>query len=85
MRKEDLPKAGRGANKTGFEYMWSQIKELELVFMKLGEKTKRLKRVKSHLQGYLDELCWRCENRELADKRNTLIEILQLKNWKVYI
>lgn len=45
--------------------MWSLIKELELVFMKLGEKTKRLRRVKSHLQNYLDEMVWRIENRTL--------------------
>jgi hypothetical protein len=57
--------------------MWKQIKELELVFMKLGEKTKRLRRVKSHLQGYLDELCWRCEHRELDKKRDYLVEVLQ--------
>ena len=45
--------------------MWSLIKELELVFMKLGEKTKRLRRVKMHLQSYLDEMVWRIENRTL--------------------
>ena len=65
--------------------MWSQIKELELVFMKLGEKTKRLKRVKSHLQGYLDELCWRCEYRELSEKRQYLIEVLEVSAWQKYI
>lgn len=65
--------------------MWNQIKELELVFMKLGEKTKRLKRVKSHLQGYLDELCWRCENRELDSKRESLISVLGAENWMQHI
>ena len=64
--------------------MWSQIKELELVFMKLGEKTKRLKRVKSHLQGYLDELCWRCEHRELNEKRGYLIDVLSVTSWQAY-
>ena len=34
---------------SGFEYMWSQIKDLEQAFVMLGEKTRRLKRVKSHL------------------------------------
>lgn len=75
----------KGRQKTGFEYMWAQIKELELVFMKLGEKTKRLKRVKSHLQSYLDELCWRCECRELADKREYLVETLNVDSWQHYI
>ena len=53
--------------------------------MKLGEKTKRLKRVKSHLQGYLDELCWRCENRDLHEKRLSLINVLGSDNWSQHI
>ena len=54
---------------SGFEYMWSLIRELELVFMKLREKTKRLRRVKMLLQNYLDEMVWRIENRSLEQKR----------------
>ncbi len=53
MRKRDetLPDGEKPKRNqlSGFEYMWQQIKELELVFMKLGEKTRRLRRVKSHL------------------------------------
>lgn len=35
-----------GMQQSGFEYMWSLIRELELVFSKLREKTKRLRRIK---------------------------------------
>ena len=65
--------------------MWSQIKELELVFLKLGEKTKRLRRVKGHLQGYLDEMVWRIENRTLDQKRKYLVNILSVDQWGKYI
>lgn len=58
-----------GMQQSGFEYMWSLIRELELVFMKLREKTKRLRRVKMLLQNYLDEMVWRIENRSLEQKR----------------
>ena len=45
--KGESKKGSRGGRVlSGFEFMWNEIKELEIVFMKLGEKTKRLKRVK---------------------------------------
>lgn len=65
--------------------MWQQIKELELVFMKLGEKSRRLRRVKSHLQCYLDEMVWRTECRTLDEKRKYLVRILQVKEWAKYV
>jgi len=65
--------------------MWNQIKELELVFMKLGEKTRRLRRVKSHLQCYLDEMVWRIECRTLDEKRKYLLRILNVHAWAKYV
>jgi hypothetical protein len=65
--------------------MWNQIKELELVFMKLGEKTRRLRRVKSHLQCYLDEMVWRIECRTLDEKRKYLLRILNVHSWAKYV
>ena len=65
--------------------MWSLIKELELVFQKLGEKTKRLRRVKMHLQSYLDEMVWRIENRTLDLKRAYLKRILHVEQWMKYL
>jgi hypothetical protein len=88
LKKEAISSGGRGKTRrplTGFEYMWAQIKELELVFMKLGEKTKRLRRVKSHLQCYLDEMVWRIENRTLEQKRSYLINLLQVDQWAKYV
>jgi len=64
MKKKRGP--GKGSSKmSGFEYMWNQIKELELVFLKMGEKTRRLRKIKLTLQGYLDEMVWRIENRKI--------------------
>lgn len=40
LRKDQLNR--NKSSSAGFTFMWKQIKELELVFMKLGEKTKRL-------------------------------------------
>lgn len=62
-----------------------QIKELELVFRKLGEKTRRLKRVKSHLQCYLDEMVWRIECRTLEEKRAYLLRTLNVVAWGKYV
>jgi hypothetical protein len=53
--------------------------------MKLGEKTRRLRRVKSHLQCYLDEMVWRIECRTLEEKRKYLIRILQVSEWAKYV
>lgn len=53
--------------------------------MKLGEKTRRLKRVKSHLQCYLDEMVWRIECRTLDEKRKYLIRILNVTSWCKYV
>lgn len=61
------------------------VKELEIVFMKLGEKARRLKRVKSHLQCYLDEMVWRIECRTLEEKRKYLIKILTVEEWGKYV
>ena len=61
------------------------VKELEIVFMKLGEKARRLRRVKSHLQCYLDEMVWRIECRTLDEKRNYLIKILNVEEWGKYV
>ncbi|CDW71267.1 UNKNOWN [Stylonychia lemnae] len=89
LRKEkgELRKGQRmgGRLLSGFEYMWAQIKELEIVFMKLGEKTRRLKRVKSHLQCYLDEMVWRIECRTLDEKRNYLLKTLNITEWGKYV
>jgi len=65
--------------------MWQEIKELELIFMKMGEKTRRLKKIKTHLQGYLDEMVWRIENRTVETKRQFLIRILGTSNWRKYL
>ena len=70
---------------SGYEYMWNQIRELELVFLKMGERSKRLRKIKGHLQGYLDEMVWRIENRNVEDKRNFLINVLKVENWQKYI
>ena len=81
--KETNPKAipKRRDQVSGFQYMWQQIKELELIFMKMGEKTKRLKKIKTYLQGYLDELVWRIEYRNINQKRNFLVQILTTEAW----
>jgi hypothetical protein len=65
--------------------MWHQIKELELIFIKMGEKTRRLTRIKSYLQGFLDEMVWRVENRNIEDKRKYLISILTTESWRKYV
>ena len=70
---------------TGFELMWQQIKELELIFMKMNEKTRRLKKIKSYLQSFLDEMVWRIENRHLEQRRSSLVEILKTHNWEKYV
>jgi len=51
----------------------------------LGEKTRRLKRVRSHLQSYLDEMVWRIECRTIEEKRKYLIELLSVQNWNDYL
>jgi hypothetical protein len=53
--------------------------------MKMGEKTRRLKKIKSHLQGYLDEMVWRIENRKIDEKRDFLINILNVYSWQKYV
>ena len=53
--------------------------------MKLGEKTRRLRRVKSHLQCYLDEMVWRIECRTLEEKRKYLVRILNVTEWGKYV
>ncbi len=70
---------------SGFEYMWSQIKELEIIFIKMGEKTRRLKKIKIYLQSYLDEMVWRIENRKIEEKWAFLIKYLNVENWNKYI
>ena len=57
--------------------MWQQIRELELVFMKMKEVTQQLTKIKSQLQSYLDELVWRVEHRTLDSKRDYLINIFK--------
>jgi len=52
--------------------------------MKMGEKTRRLKKIRSYLQGFLDEMVWRIENRNIEDKRNYLIRILSTDAWEKY-
>eukprot|EP00347_Sterkiella_histriomuscorum_P012033 403370148 len=84
--KNEQKKGSRGTRVlSGFEYMWSEIKELEIVFMKLGEKTRRLKRVKAHLQCYLDEMVWRTQCRTLDEKRAYLLKTLNFTEWQKYV
>ena len=52
--------------------------------MKMGEKTRRLKKIRSYLQGFLDEMVWRIENRNIEDKREFLIRILNVDAWAKY-
>mmetsp|Transcript_13881 Transcript_13881/g.21637 ORF Transcript_13881/g.21637 Transcript_13881/m.21637 type:complete len:222 (-) Transcript_13881:171-836(-) len=84
-KKRNQGSRARRDELTGFEYMWQEIKELELIFMKMGEKTRRLKKIKTHLQGYLDEMVWRIENRTVETKRQFLIRILGTSNWRKYL
>jgi hypothetical protein len=65
--------------------MWAQIKELELVFMKMGEKTRRLRRVKNLLQPYMGEMVWRIECRTLEEKRAYLLKTLSVREWGKYV
>lgn len=51
----------------------------------MGEKTRRLKKIKSYLQGFLDEMVWRIENRNIEQKRNYLVEVLNIDNWQKYV
>ena len=53
--------------------------------MKLGEKTRRLRRVKSHLQCYLDEMVWRIECRTLVEKRAYLVRMMNVHAWGKYV
>ena len=51
----------------------------------MGEKTRRLKKIKSYLQGFLDEMVWRIENRKVEEKRDFLIKILNTEAWEKYM
>ena len=47
----------------------------------MGERTRRLKKIKSYLQGFLDEMVWRIEFRGLEQKRQFLLKVFSEMNW----
>lgn len=69
----------------GFGKLWLEIRELELVFTKLGEKSKKLMFLKPMLQSYLDELTWRIQHRTVHERREALYKLLSVEVFPEYI